>query len=575
MKNSWVFAGALLVAGVFAACSSSSDSCGSSSECQPGSVCRASKCLEYPCVGTSECSEGEICIAGDKVGKDATKQFCTAGCKVETDCKPGFTCDADGLCIFVVTDDVLVDDALVTDQEGRDGVVQTDSVGTDNVVTDTPVVVTTGACKTCTGDGDCDQGSKCLPVGATKHCLPSCTTDGDCPPSYMCYAASTSSKSCLPATYVCPPCAADEPCEAGKVCDMLASGGACKVGNPECGSCTYDFDCADGMRCYKKTGSPSGVCVAGCSDAKPCADTAKFSCEANEKSVKMCKPLTDDACKACPPEKPFPSDDGLSCWECRNNSQCTVAGETCNAQHECASGTCTKFTCDDGNCHDCCSDSDCPNDSGPCTNYKCENQIDNCNGTCAPPYTVCAEINATWQCVQCSVTADCAGQGSGSCTCTGDPTYSCMEPDGNVCQSATCAAVCQTEVDCPPDSNGGSLACTGGAGGICYNPTGACDGVSSCCAGGSSCYDVLGSLFGGGGIGIPGGGGTMPTIAGYCSCTDAMACLGGKPCTATASMCSFPLVGTMLCPGGVPPATMPEKLCVDIMEILTGILGGI
>ena len=192
------------------------------------------------------------------------------------------------------------------DQDCHDGLV---CIG--KVCTIDPTVVSAGSCLTCTGDEGCDPGLKCLPVGASKHCLLDCTTDGDCPRSYICYAASSSNKSCLPVSYACPPCAADAPCEAGKVCDMLVSGGTCKVGNPECGSCTYDFDCAAGMRCYKKTGSAKGVCVAGCSDAKPCSGVAKFSCEASEKGVKMCKPLADDSCLVCPPEKPFLSNDGL------------------------------------------------------------------------------------------------------------------------------------------------------------------------------------------------------------------------------------------------------------------------
>jgi hypothetical protein len=35
------------------------------------------------------------------------------------------------------------------------------------------------------------------------------------------------------------------------------------------------------------------------------------------------------------------------------------------------------------------------------------------------------------------------------------------------------------------------------------------------------------------------------------------------------------MIGDMLCPGGIKPPDFPNMLCVDIMEVLSGVLGGI
>ncbi len=584
MRKMWVLLVMLSIAGALAACNSSSDNtkCTVSSDCTAGNVCQSLKCGQRPCNGTADCNGTDICVDGATLKMDASKRFCTAlQCgTAELSCTTGFDC-VGGLCIKGVTTDDVIGDTPVVGDTVRDGTV-VDNATDGTTPLDTATDPGTGGvlnCTSCTADGDCGTNSKCLPVGATKHCLSGCTTDGDCPRSFICYASSTASKSCLPVSYNCVTCAVDTPCDTGKTCDFTS--GLCKDPKGLCDYCTYDFDCDVNLRCYKKTGSATGACVPECSGTTPCSDTTNFTCGTTEKGVQLCQPV-GDTCGGCAAATPFPSPDGKSCYACLNNSHCTVQGETCDitVDHKCKkiTGKCGSLKeCTDGTCQNCCVDADCAGLSGAtgtCTNHTCDGVQDACNGQCSgTSFPVCVTVSNVPTCVQCGTTSDClALDSSGSCTCTGDPTYACIDSTGNVCGGNTqCASPCSTDADCPPNSSGTSLVCSGSVGGFCYDASGACDGTTSCCAAGQTCYDVLSSLFGS----LGGMGGAIPSTGGYCTCDDSHACLGGKPCTSTDGLCSIPILSDMLCPGGVKPSTMPDKVCVDVTQLLTSLLGGI
>lgn len=583
MRTFVALAAAVAAASMFAGCDSggSDTKCAVSADCNAGLVCQAQKCVERTCTGSADCNGTDICVDGALVGK-GDGRFCTAKqCSDDGTlaCADGKVCQG-GICVIDTTPDVIEDNGPVTDlgpdTTGRDDT-PVDQGGTDNG----PLPGNRIDCKPCTGDTDCGTGAKCLPVGATKHCLMECADDGDCPASYICYAASTAAKSCLPVSYSCVACAYETPCTDGKSCDFVS--GNCDAPAAECGNCTYDFDCAAGFRCLKKTGNPTGACVAECGANKACTDTTNFTCGASDKGVEICQPKDPDKCGGCPADKPFPSGDGVTCYECLNNSNCEVGKELCDAgTHTCIPDSTTGcgsglFKCNDGQCKQCCQDSDCKSGEGPCTGGACVNAQDPCQGQCADPFPVCAIINNIAQCVQCKIDGDCA-KIDPACTCTGDPTYSCLQGDGSVCAGSTCSALCTSDADCPPGTDGTTLLCSTPGGGFCYDPAGKCDNMSACCSAGQTCFDVLGILFGGlggGGIpGMPGGGGLPSTGMAVCSCDDSHPCLGGKACTGTAAMCSLPFLSDMICPGGVPPSNMPEKLCFDIMDLLGGLLGG-
>jgi len=429
------------------------------------------------------------------------------------------------------------------------------------------------SCWSCTTDGDCHGGAKCLPVGPAMHCALECVDDGDCPRSYICYASSTASKSCLPVSYNCVACATDTPCDAGKVCDFTS--GICKDGRSVCEHCIYDFDCAEGLRCYKKSGEAVGACVNECSDATPCPATSDATCGTTANGVRLCLPNDPDTCGGCGGATPFPSPDGTVCYGCLNNTHCTTMGQSCDVagDHTCKliDGPCGSLKlCADGTCHECCVDADCPVETGPCTDNTCQGECDSCNGQCSgTAFPVMKVINNVPQCVQCGVTADCIAIDP-TCTCTGDPTWMCVGTDGNACGGDPCiGSSCTTDADCPPSSSGAALACSGVVGGYCYDPSGRCDGVTTCCGAGQGCFDILSSLAGGMGGGLPGG-----DIGAYCSCDDSHPCLGNLPCTSTDIVCSFPAISDRLCPGGVKLATLPDKLCVDLAALLGGLLPG-
>ncbi len=566
-RKGW-FLASLLVAGLFVACEGNSEkTCAASSDCDPGTVCQDTKCVERLCNGTGDCSGDDICVPGALVGKNPDFRYCTAvQCRTDgtLDCQAGFVCN-NGLCEATQPQPDVIADAG-TDEGERPDVPAEDTYQPPLEAID---------CKSCAVDGDCATGFRCLPIGSSRYCLRTCEDGGDCPGGYICSAASSVSKNCLPITYNCVACAFDSPCEGGQCCDFAT--GACKDCRDKCEPCTYDFDCKAGLRCFKKAGNPTGACVEECSDG-PCSDAANFTCAANSSGVMLCQP-NDDNCGGCQ-QGFYPKPDGTGCVECLNSTHC-AQDEVCDLMtNTCQGGECPgAHKCNDGECHQCCEDAHCndiPGATGTCLpNYVCEG-AEPCNGMCSGQYPVCATINGIEQCVQCKTDADCARVDE-TCTCTREPLFSCMFPDGAVCQTVggVCAALCQSDADCPPGTNGEALSCykTGTADGVCYNTNGSCDNATMCCGAGQTCFDVMGILLGGMGGGMPGmPGGAMPIMFGYCSCDSKHPCLGGQACTPTMLVCLIPMIKDIVCMGGSLPSNMPEGLCIDLASMLGGLI---
>lgn len=575
MRTGLIVGGALLAVGLLAGCGGSkkAQSCTKDTDCGTrGEICQSGTCQERVCTSLGDCSgTDQICVAGEILGKDANKKFCTPKeCGGTVTCADPLVCDG-GLCMPKTGGE----DAIVGTDESTGTDIPT---GTDTPTgTDIPVVTNDKACKACSADADCGAGARCTPVGASKHCLTDCTSDDQCGKGFICYNASSAGKACLPVSYNCVACINDTPCGEGQCCDFLS--GSCKACKDECKTCTYDFECGGDMRCFKKAASPSGVCVHECSTAA-CPDATKFTCAANDKGIKVCQPNDDNTCQTCPAGT-FPSTDGTACWKCRNSADCGEK-QTCDlATHECkVAGTCTApmKDCGDGKCKECCSDADCQNGTGPCkADGKCTVSSDLCGGQCADPFPVCAVVGGSPQCVQCDPNNDTCAQIQAGCQCN-TASYSCLDStSGEVCQTTggECSAICSSDADCPPGSSGEALSCytSGAQGGICYSAAGTCDGMSSCCAAGQSCLDLIGLLMGGlmgGGGGLPGmPGGGLPTggSGGYCSCDDTHPCLGGQACQDLSSILALlgPLLGL-----DTSSLTIP-KMCGNP---LGGLLGG-
>lgn len=555
---------------VFAACASDNagQACKADSECARGMVCNATKlvCEVRPCTSNADCAgTGQVCV----LLPGATSKVCTA-----IECVPGVVECPDGK---VCKDNLCEDQAVLPDTVAPDA--QEEAV--EEVAQETVTPISGEDCKPCTGATDCEKGYSCSAVGAGKFCLKNCTSNAECRGGYVCYPVSSAGKQCLPMSYACVECAY-KGCDVGKVCDLVS--GQCVDQVKECGKCTYDFQCGDGNRCYKKAQATTGVCVAECPN-DTCADSTKFTCNANPDGVKVCQPNKEEDCQPCPPGQVLLGD-GKTCAECQNDAQCLAKDKSkpkCDpTTHTCVEELCPAETkkCSDNKCHQCCVDADCAGlgGTGKCVNYGCEGVQDECQKAgidCStnPYYPACCVINGTPQCCGCASDADCAKQYPEipGCTCSSNM---CIDPTtyqqcgGGVSQ---CAATCQSDADCPPSASGGLLSCKLPKG-FCYDPSGSCDGVAACCNPGQICFDVMSLLFGGmgGGMPIPGGGG-MPMMMPACSCTTSADCLGGGNCTDLAMVCMLPLIGQMFCPGGAPPSTAPKALCIDLSKLLGGI----
>jgi hypothetical protein len=180
--------------------------------------------------------------------------------------------------------------------------------------------------------------------------------------------------------------------------------------------------------------------------------------------------------------------------------------------------------CADGQCRQCCGVEHCPG-GGTCVQGVCQSEPE-CPLDCG--WATCADMGGQAICVECDPAYDeCPARGAG-CHCS-PASFFCEDAAGEHCtvEVPTCAAICSSDADCPPDASGKALSCytAGPTGGFCYDPAGACDASSSCCGAGQSCLDLL-SLFPGALPSPPLG----TSRTGFCSCDDTHPCLGGQPC---------------------------------------------
>ena len=542
--------------------------CSDDSTCGRGFICEANVCAQVDCtLDEALCGAGDrVCVAIPEPGFDPAKKYCThIECTDAIPCSDAAKDCKDNLCIPKATPETTPDAETVVDTAPAE---TADTGGSDTGGSDTPPPPPGVDCKPCTNQGDCGEGAACAPVAGNKYCLRECAADADCKGGYICYQViSPGPKHCLPVSYKCVPCAS-QGCEAGKCCDLIT--GDCNACEGECAKCTYDFECSPGYRCYKKQGNPTGVCVAECGQSGTCADLSKFTCGDNGKGVQVCIPKDDQVCQSCPSDKPFTLPDG-TCVQCLNSTHCPQTGYCDQTTHTCTDQGCPSGTykCQDGNCHQCCTDAHCaglpPPATGKCVNYQCEGAQDPCGNTCAVPYPVCANVGGTWQCVQCATDADCSAVPN--CKCGN---YICVDNStGQVCSTqSTCGVSCNDSSECPPGQNGETLTCNTQFH-VCFK-AGGCDGATACCGPGQQCVDLLMLLFGGG-MGLPGMPPGTGTGMGYCSCNTQADCLGGEPCTPMGILCAIPLIGTIICPGGSLPPTVPQNMCFDISQLLGGL----
>lgn len=544
MKRIWLFG--LLVAGVLVlGCSSSdSESCTDSTECSLAHICVDGTCSQIECMGHADCTVGlgtPFCADYGIDPNQPEMKFCSpVWCQNDADCLTlgaGLVCDlVTKECISGGSSADVITDLDITGGDVKD-VGEEDIQGTDGG----------NVCQACSTDGDCSDGTKCLPLGGGTFCFEACATNNDCATGWLCYALSTDGKQCVPNSFQCSATCLLDGCAAGLVCNQ--DSGACETGAVECGACQYDWDCAEGFRCYESGDYCAPLCGTGCPESSTCL-------EVNSQVVSLCVSDAPTCCygsdcgEQCTGDKPY-AKNGI-CVECLTNDHCD-AGETCNTTGSCTSATCQDPNLPyekDGACVQCLLDSHCTSFG---TDYTCKNNV--CTPStvapecqyCADPYPACIQLNGVWSCVQCTADEHC---GAGTCDLS---LYSC---DNGGLPNSCVSNPCSSNADCVSSTGTFALACDIPSG-CCYDTGGWCDNVEAMCPGGGNCAGMMDLLMGGM---MEGMGDMIPMEGSYgaCECEQPYELMG--------------LIGCVMGACPTSPDCQAGTVCVsiDIMSMLTG-----
>ncbi|MFO0713455.1 MAG: hypothetical protein U0353_26625 [Sandaracinus sp.] len=404
----------------------------------------------------------------------------------------------------------------------------------------------------------CPMGSTCLDTGRGQmFCFLSCESGASprpCRAGYGCASGIGFGNVCVAG------CTDETDCTGGQMCDPsggdLGAGQCYTAGATIGGACAADGECPMGAVCNSEAGGgwPGGACIGG--DCDPVAGTG---CPADQ----ACLPTafggggvcadggaTDADCRtnfACRPVPGAP-DRTYCAPACDSDTDCTVAGNVCNA----ATGTCAPpFV--DGRLGQTCSGRE------PCVGGTCLREFDSGypSGYCA--YIGC-DVGTSGSCPDDGV---CATRGSrtlclDACTASTDcrAGYACLPADPADPASATaCVPACTDDMQCTSrfvdticnlgtglclqmfDPAALGDACMSSAecvGGVCLGeastgwPAGTCafpgcrlsgEGASSPCPMGSTCVDD--------GAGDPAIGVCVTSCGAGTTCRAGYACLDG------------------------------------------------
>ena len=346
-------------------------------ECQPaikpcpaGQQCMGLLCLDMEpmCTSNSECKQpAEKCYNGECVLVDY--------CLLDEDCPSG-SCDIEQSKCFGIVADVVEEDIVTGDVEEDGGCVPAND----------PVEF---LCLECTSADDCGCGvGVCVPYMDTAVCLLNCMAAMDCPSGYMCQDSL-----CKPTGGQCGGCVIPDGCpEKDETCDFKT--GACMAMVPECGPCSFDYECGFGSRCWPET-PESGFCAPEC-------DEDSFSC-----------PLAS----------------GCEQREGDEVLVCLYTGKVCCYGLGCDTCTCvepTPICLEDGSCAQCLSEFDCPPGKP-----ICDAESHTCVIQCVDPTPVYWQDPDTGAeyCVQCATSKDCpAGMFCGTFENDPETYHKCYQP---------------------------------------------------------------------------------------------------------------------------------------------------
>ena len=380
--------------------------CRSDAECQEGKIC-----VDYTCTDSRSCTGNEDC--NNRICSDGTCVECTPD--NTTNCQTGYMCDPDRkVCVQCIEDSDCNPDMECVD--GFCKKIAQNGCITDNDCSEPLSVCLNGNCVECTSDQHCSGST---PVCIANECR-ECRSNSDCPEGYSCNNYSceqgggggcVTDNDCVPyfcLDGVCVECISDADCGgSGLVCESNSC-----VAGPECNS---DQDCQNlygaGHICI------SGSCEAGCNDDSDCGGL-------------LCD-LSTSSCVEC-----------LSKVDCPINHICErgscVPG--CEVNRDCSSNI-----CQNGQCLECASDSDCASGEGchPVT-YEC---LPKCTFYFCQGGLVCDEN--TGLCVECTGNDDCS---TGECDTSTNRCVECTtDADcvyGNCDTSTGTCNTCQSDSDC-------------------------------------------------------------------------------------------------------------------------------
>lgn len=161
------------------ACGEPAPECVDHGNCDEGEVCVNSECRVAECLTSDECGYQHFC--------DQTRFVCREGCRADTDCLAGQTCDKPNKTCM---------DAACTSTE------LDCPVGTFcDAVTGACYEGDLAECDTCNANNplDCGNGSYCLAVGDPQpgYCFHFCDTQDECPSGFTCTDVGGTSKVCV------------------------------------------------------------------------------------------------------------------------------------------------------------------------------------------------------------------------------------------------------------------------------------------------------------------------------------------------------------------------------------------
>jgi len=364
--------------------------CTADADCEAGAVCvvDTGECVKTPSLGEgtckscdsddNSCGEGQVCVG---ITANATNKYCLKQCTSNATCPSGWLCGTDGS-----------GPACVPGLYQCSGCMETGCPDGEYCLGEKGVCAKpVGVCGTCTVDGQCGPGKRCIGKTGSKKCVPECP-DGNCKNGGICKANEFGVPVCEWPNLEAPCCLVDG-CGGSQVtdpCEKLTCAGATPhCTNGACVECTKDEHCtaSPGQVC-----SPTNKCVddnkcegetphwnAGLSKCCQCANDTH--CGAEKCDGCFCKKGDQSFCDTCTGSYPgcVEYEGQWVCVQCSEDSHCSGVSK-CNMSN---------YTCEGGG------PGSPPPGSGDCVNKGCETSgtvCDKDSGLCYNPDGSCDNV---------------------------------------------------------------------------------------------------------------------------------------------------------------------------------------